>query len=742
MATLILTAVGTAVGGPLGGLLGSFLGATIDRGVFGNGRQNGARSGNLAVQSAAYGEPIPRLYGRMRIAGNLIWSPGIRETQVSGGGKARSGSNYRYSASFAVALAARPIADLGRIWADGKLLRRDDGSFTTATTLRLYHGSETQTADPLIVAAEGVDAAPAYRGIAYAVFEDLPLADFGNRIPNLTFEVIADTQAPDTGTIAADLFAAAGIAAPQRDGVFPTLHGFAARHAGDLRSQLDALLPLADMTLAETGALSAAPLRLRSGAAPEVRVISAGDLGATPAGEPATARCTDTRGAATQVPDAVAIGFFDPARDYQLGLQRVVRRTPVVRGLQLDVAVAMAGPEAKALAARRIGAALAQRCTAEVRLPWRHADLRVGDSIIAGDDVQPWRIRSIAIEALVPRLTVERLPFASPATAAFNADSGRGFVDASLPNGPTTLELLDLPPLPGALPVMPRLWIAAAGPLPGWRNADIEISSDDGESYQWLGTVSAASVMGAADTVLGAGSALLWDMRGSVDVSLLNAAMWLDSRAPAAVLAGANLALLGDELIQFSDATPIAPGRFRLSGLLRGRRGTEAEIGRHVEGERFVLIDPTRLLGLDPPVDALGRTLLLRASHRSGAPLTQWEITPTGRALQPLAPVHLQLQAASGGLAARWVRRSRAGFGWADGADAPLAEDIERYQIELWHAGQKRRTAESLVPSWDYTASARAADDLTGPALVELRVRQMSTQVGAGATTTATLQLA
>ena len=45
-----------------------------------------------------------------------------------------------------------------------------------------------RTPDPLIVAKEGD--APAYRGLAYVVFERLPLANFGNRIPQMSFEVV------------------------------------------------------------------------------------------------------------------------------------------------------------------------------------------------------------------------------------------------------------------------------------------------------------------------------------------------------------------------------------------------------------------------------------------------------------------------------------------------------------------------------------------------------------------------
>ena len=90
---------------------------------------------------------------------------------------------YRYFASFAVALAEGEITGIGRVWADGKELD------LSTVTHRLYTGSDTQAPDSLIEAREGAGNAPAYRGIAYIVFERLALANFGNRIPQLSFEV-------------------------------------------------------------------------------------------------------------------------------------------------------------------------------------------------------------------------------------------------------------------------------------------------------------------------------------------------------------------------------------------------------------------------------------------------------------------------------------------------------------------------------------------------------------------------
>jgi hypothetical protein len=130
---------------------------------------------------------VPRLYGRARLAGQIIWATDFEEEanteEVGGkGGPNVTTTEYSYFANLAVALCEGPIARIGRIWADGKPL--DQSAFT----FRVHRGGEEQLADSLITAKEGGEA-PAYRGTAHVVFERMPLADFGNRIPQLSFEV-------------------------------------------------------------------------------------------------------------------------------------------------------------------------------------------------------------------------------------------------------------------------------------------------------------------------------------------------------------------------------------------------------------------------------------------------------------------------------------------------------------------------------------------------------------------------
>ena len=202
MATLVLQSAGQALGGVLGGPVGALIGrgvgaiagSFLDQALFGpSGRHiEGRRLSDLHVMTSSEGAPIPRIWGRMRLAGQVIWATNLEEevnTRTEGGSKGiSSGSQatiteYAYFANFAVALCDGPVTRVGRVWADGKEL--DLSPFTW----RFYNGDDSQVADSLIVAKEGADDAPAYRGTAYVVFERLPLERFGNRIPQLSFEV-------------------------------------------------------------------------------------------------------------------------------------------------------------------------------------------------------------------------------------------------------------------------------------------------------------------------------------------------------------------------------------------------------------------------------------------------------------------------------------------------------------------------------------------------------------------------
>ncbi|WP_163266439.1 baseplate multidomain protein megatron [Chelativorans alearense] len=185
----------TISGAAIGGAIGSAAGYFIDQTLFAQNvraEQKGARLNTATITSSAEGTAITRLQGRRRLGGQIIWATRFeeeisKETQTSGGkggGKVSvTTTTYLYYANLAVGLCEGKVSRIGRIWADGKEVDQ------TEITVRKYLGDEEQMPDSLIEAKEGAGNAPAYRGLAYVVFERLPLNEYGRRIPQITVEV-------------------------------------------------------------------------------------------------------------------------------------------------------------------------------------------------------------------------------------------------------------------------------------------------------------------------------------------------------------------------------------------------------------------------------------------------------------------------------------------------------------------------------------------------------------------------
>ena len=191
MAQVVLGGIGAAVGGPIGGFIGAALGRAADSQLIASlspARQVGPRLEGLKLQSSAEGAPMACVFGRARVTGQVIWAARFleRKEKRSGGKGGQKTVDYAYSLSFAVALCEGPVDGIGRVWADGQPMDM------AGVTMRLHRGTEDQTPDPLIEAVEG--RAPAYRGTAYVVFEDLPLDAWGDRPPQLAFEVFRRPQ--------------------------------------------------------------------------------------------------------------------------------------------------------------------------------------------------------------------------------------------------------------------------------------------------------------------------------------------------------------------------------------------------------------------------------------------------------------------------------------------------------------------------------------------------------------------
>lgn len=197
-AASLLTAA--SIGMSIGGMAGNLLFPQKQPNV----NQEGARLADLSVDSSTYGGIIPIGVGTVRVSGNVIWSLDIEETkhvESQGGGRGKGGrkgggsvtqTTYTYAATFAIAFSAGEVNHIVRIWANSELIydassenvmRMEGLSFT------FYPGSETQMPNSLMESHLGDGNVPAYRGLCYIVIDHLPLAKFGNRMPNIQAEV-------------------------------------------------------------------------------------------------------------------------------------------------------------------------------------------------------------------------------------------------------------------------------------------------------------------------------------------------------------------------------------------------------------------------------------------------------------------------------------------------------------------------------------------------------------------------
>lgn len=707
MATLVLSTVGTMVAGPIGGLLGSLVGQTIDQQLLGGGPRRGPRLGDLSVQTSSYGSMVPRAYGVLRVAGTVVWATELKEeSELQGDGKSQPETVvYTYSASFAVTLSSRQAQGVGRIWADGKLIRGAAGDFKVSTKFRFLPGSEGQAADPLIASVEGAAQTPAYRGLALAVFEDLQLAEFGNRIPSLTFELIADEDGAPLGELLED--ASRGIIRCEDERLVP---GYAL-YGQDIAAAVAPIVEALAVELRDDGDA------IRAVSDDTVRLPVEQELGAG-AEDSNSVRLQRTQLAANRLPTALNLTYYDSDRDYQAGQARssIPSRTPIVR--QVALACVLEAGDAKAIADMLVARAWAMRDRLTVRLPPRYLDLSPGTFMRVPGVYGDWIVENVTIERLA---LVAVLRPAWRSAGARLADPGRAQPQPDVVAIPTRLALFDFPDFGIGDPTRPTLHLAAASPSGSWRRVPIEITVNGAKMSSQAAV--GETILGTAETVLSDGQPFVIDLVGSLEVLLANPEHWLQSRDDAALVDGANLAVVGDEIIQFGRADPIGPGRFRLSRLVRGRRGTEWAMAGHVAGEPFALIEARSLKPILVSPEMLETTVSVTAygpANSAGPPTVTR--AAGGEALRPLSPAHVGVALKLDGTAAiSWVQRNKLAWAWLDEVDVPVDPGLRGCRVTL--AGSSAMIERDVVEDNAIVSAAELATLGAGP--VSISVRQI-----------------
>lgn len=718
----------------------------------------GPRLSDLNVQSSAYGESIPLVWGpQNRLAGNVIWSTGLieRAKVVEAGKGGTETTQYSYSTSVAIVLAGRECASIARVWCNKKLVFEfSEGNFTATPSgdstvytpisgkgsvfkeMRFYPGTMTQAADSWMEADLGAGNVPAYRGTCYVVLKDLNLADYGNALPSIEFELVAD-ESITSGDIVREICAKGGVAAIATfldDNVL----GYKVSKNEEVSSAIMPLEQAYDFTMVEQHGQIRAERRAYTIHA----TMPESDMAARPASSNEAKDIYEfSRLSTADLPREVSVSYPDPAFDFQPSTQTARRSERDSLNIEsVELPVVLTADDARRVAGKILWERWAASRTISFTVGDQWARLTCGKIIavpVAGS-LMPFRVSKMARGAN----GVWKVDAVYEDSLAYLDETPGGIVTAAdqleRVTGPTDLYLFNSPLLREVDDGNGYHW-GVSSPDSTWRGASLQRSTDGGTVYTEMSPVAVRSTIGDVPVALPSGPTTVWDYANSLTVTIRSPNQTLDSLDEESVLGGLNSAWLGKadgsvgEIIQWQDATLVSPGVYTLSTLLRGRLGTDHYTGLHTADEVFVKLDLS--LGLSDfgasdwdklrdfkPVSAL-QTLADTANQ---------QFDNNGERKRCKSPVQIAgVRDGSNNLSITWLRRTRIPFtGLA--SEAPLGETSEHYEVDILVAAVVVRTIATTTEAASYTAAQQTADGITPGNPVTMNVYQLSETRGRG----------
>ncbi len=348
-----------------------------------------------------------------------------------------------------------------------------------------------------------------------------------------------------------------------------------------------------------------------------------------------------------EIPAQIAISYSNVLSDYNIATE-YSDRLLTAQGSTTTVGLPLGfrQGEAKAIADKTVQKAAAEIFTTTLDLLSQYAKLEPTDIVtVTDDDGSTYRLRLTKRTESVGVLSFEATLDNASVLVAVGTTSGDYTGSSEVTGLPDTqIEVIDGPILRDADNNSPGVYIAAKGKKAGWPGCLVQ-SSYDGTLFDGSSTISASAAIGRCTTTLGDWTGgNRFDEINTVTVSI--GLGTLSSVTRAQVLdSGANACRIGDEVLQFRVATLVSTGVYRLSGLLRGRRGTEWAQVDHGMGERFVSLVPASLRRVTLTTSDFDATRYFRGITlgRRASTADIEELTYGGIDKKPFAPVDVRI---------------------------------------------------------------------------------------------------
>lgn len=454
-------------------------------------------------------------------------------------------------------------------------------------------------------------------------------------------------------------------------------------------------------------------------------------------------RLDETRKQEAELPKRIDLTHVDPDRSYQSNTQHATRIAAVVGAQDLQtiqLSIVLTADEAAQVAERTLKNAWIERNTYSFNLPPSYLRLDPTDVVTVVTPDMSFLVRLNQVDFGGNNILACQA-VAEDGYAYISTATGASIPLPAVPivlNGPVSLFLLDLP--------MIRLDDDSIGLyyVFGLRNNVANATlyrAPDELAWTIIGTGSEGPTFGWAASILpDCTRPWVWDHTSTVRVAIGQGS--LSSASALDVLNWNNVAVLGNEIIQWQTATLISDNLYELSGLLRGRRGTEDATGSHQIGESFVVLATNGLYRTPLPSTEIGHSSYYKGVPAGGdfddAPSLPF--TFQGRSLRCFAPVHVKgSRDGSNNLTLTWFRRTRWYGEWLDNVDAPLFEDSEAYQIDILNGSTVVRTLSASSQTAPYTAAQQTTDFGSPQSSLSVAVYQLNSVIGRGEPARATV---
>ena len=691
---------------------------------------------SLQVQRSSQGLTLPVIYGRTRVAGNLIWygdfttiehKTTTQQGGKGGGGVTQEDIKYTYEAAVMLALCEGEISGVGRIW-------RDKEKFDSLAQLRLtlMRGGDEQPLWTHLAQAKHADQALNYSGTAYLCSPNYELTKSA-QIYQHNFEVIGKLgysgNIPDANPrdIIRDLltnqrygcgFPVDSIGDTDRYsnycravGIFLspayTEQGEAQRNISELLEQTNSaavfsqgrlkIVPYGDGNYSGNGAAYVADNKALYDLTDDDFIVSGAE-------DPVNVERKTNADAFNQV----QVEYLDRDNDYNVAIAEVKDQANIEQyGLRPKEAVKMHGicngKVAQKVAQQLLQRALYVRNEYEFKLGWKYCLLEPMDIVTLTDaglglDKTPVRITEIEEdEEGVLSVKAEDYPVGVYTTSEYPTQPSLGYsADYNVSPGNAHAPVIFEAPLQ-LTGGEPQIWMATAGG-DMWGGAEVWVSTD-GDSYTRVGAVNHKARFGSLTAALPNGA--VFDRTNTLSVEISAGQMTGGTEQDSRDLL--TLCYVDGEFLAYANAELKGVGRYTLGNLTRGAYGSA--IDSHAAGSQFVRIDEA-LFKYAVPRNWIGRTVWVK--------LVSYNVFSGG--IQDLASVPAYSYAIKGAPLGQ-IQNLRLSSSWAYGKEAVIAWDkldgADTYDVEIYAGNSQRRlrSVSGIVDnSYTYTQADMKAD--------------------------------